>query len=382
MSRDADQNSVYAPIRSRRNLWWKYALLAAKDGHVNAAGMISNALPQMIDEYLIPMYATSFRETTAGQPNADYLWMVNAAKITVFRHWVPLIAQYELNGRQIFDLDDNLVALLRQTDLGEATLEQWHAPYETFYVRFGRQPDMRIPFENDEFEYLEGAYVARTPFGEEDGKRLKFGFTTVKADGRGVMLPGYFIDILPDEQCLTVANAVEAALARRLAEVEDRADDDEATCAFNSHQRNEVNDSVELLRAGATLLVNALFYLENIRTHQPSPEPGRDTPPARVARWFQLPDKRRFKEQSTLTADGYAVVRLVGREISTAGTGLGGSSVRTHWRRGHWRQQRHGVGLSLVKRLWIKPVLVAAIREDATSLPGHVYTTGGANELH
>lgn len=373
MTRDTDQFSVYAPIRNRRDLWWKYALLAVRDGHVNAAGMISNALPQMIENYLVPMYATGFREATAGQPNADHLWMIHSAKISVFRHWVPLISQYELNGRQIFDLDDNLVELLRQTDLGEATLEQWNAPYETFYVRFGKQEDIRIPFENDEFEYLEGAYVARTPFNTEDKVRLKFGFTTVKADGRGVMLPGYFIDILPDEQHLTVANAVEVALARRLAELQDQSDDDEAARAFNSYQRNEVNDSAELLRAGATLLVNALFYLENIRTNQPPQEPGRDTPVARVARWHQMPDKRHIKERSALTADGYALVRLVGREVNATTTNPTGSSVRAHWRRGHWRQQRHGVGLTFVKRLWIKPVLVAALHSNSTPVSGHIY---------
>lgn len=32
--------------------------------------------------------------------------------------------------------------------------------------------------------------------------------------------------------------------------------------------------------------------------------------------------------------------------------------ARTHWRRGHWRTQRHGQGFSLTKTLWIKPMLV------------------------
>lgn len=375
MSIDIDQKSVYAPIRSRGTLWWKYAVLSAKDGHIDAAGKISQALPQMVDDYLIPLYATSFRQATQEQPNADYLWMVHAAKIDLFRHWVPLVAQYELNGRQIFDLDDRLVTLLRQTDVVEATLEQWHAPYEAFYVRFGPQLDMRLPFEDDQFEYLEGAYVARTPFDEKGGMRLKFGFTTVKADGSGVKLPGYFIDILPHEQLLTVPLAVEAVLARHLAEMEDRSEHDEATRALHRHQRSEVNDSAELLRTGSKLLVNALFYLESIRVSQPPPEPGRDTPAERVSRWLHLPDRRRHKEQSALSADGYAVVRLVGREASAEDASTSGVGVRAHWRRGHWRQQRHGAGLALLKRLWIKPVLVAASHGDVLNLPGHVYTT-------
>jgi hypothetical protein len=39
-----------------------------------------------------------------------------------------------------------------------------------------------------------------------------------------------------------------------------------------------------------------------------------------------------------------------------------GTHVRPHWRRGHWRQQRHGAGLALTKLLFISPVLVRADR--------------------
>lgn len=37
-----------------------------------------------------------------------------------------------------------------------------------------------------------------------------------------------------------------------------------------------------------------------------------------------------------------------------------GTSVRTHWRRGHFRMQRHGAGLSLSHPVWIQPLLVNA----------------------
>jgi hypothetical protein len=37
-----------------------------------------------------------------------------------------------------------------------------------------------------------------------------------------------------------------------------------------------------------------------------------------------------------------------------------GTSPRMHWRRGHWRDQLHGPKLSLVKKMWIEPVLVNA----------------------
>lgn len=49
-------------------------------------------------------------------------------------------------------------------------------------------------------------------------------------------------------------------------------------------------------------------------------------------------------------------------ETTTQGSepGGGGWTVRPHWRRGHYRQQRYGVGLSQRKTLWIKPKFVNA----------------------
>ena len=34
------------------------------------------------------------------------------------------------------------------------------------------------------------------------------------------------------------------------------------------------------------------------------------------------------------------------------------STPRTHWRRGHWREQRIGAGRSQIKSMWIEPILV------------------------
>lgn len=377
MSIKDDEFSPYAPIRQRGMFWWKYGQAAARDGHVTPAGMISGQLPSMIERYLVRLYVTGFADTVRGQENADELIGVHLAKTMMLRHWVPTVGQYELCGRQIFDLHDSLVEMLSETDLGECTLENWNAPYEAFYVRFGKQDSMSLPFEGDEREYLDGAFVARTPF-DGTGYRLKIGFTTVKENGRGVTLPGYFIDFQPKELKLTVPEAIDAALKRKMAEYdEDDADGNEQSRAINSFRRQESEDSAELLKAGATLLVNALFYLEGLGSSSPEPGPGRDTPPERVARWYQMDSKRRRKEKSALSADSYAIVRLVGSEVAdSAGRGANGS-LRTHWRRGHWRLQRHGEGLSQCKRIWIKPVMVGSDHgADPSLMPGHVYMTG------
>jgi hypothetical protein len=42
-----------------------------------------------------------------------------------------------------------------------------------------------------------------------------------------------------------------------------------------------------------------------------------------------------------------------------------GTFTRLHWRRGHWRLQRYGIGLVESKRIWIEPVLVGGKNENA-----------------
>jgi len=48
-----------------------------------------------------------------------------------------------------------------------------------------------------------------------------------------------------------------------------------------------------------------------------------------------------------------------------------GNSVKTHWRRGHWRHQLYGVGLSEHKLIWIRPAIVRKDQGEPTY--GHIY---------
>ena len=379
MSLASDSASPYSPIRQRSTRWWDYAMRAAKHQAVTLDGRIAASLPMRIEQDLVLNYVRDFHALMKDSPNLGELMCINYAKVSVFRHWVPLIAQYELAGRQIFDLHDALADMLTHTDLGECTLEGWNPPYEAFYVRFGKQDSMSLPFEDNQREYLDGAFVARTPY-EGGGHRLKFGFTTVHEDGSGVQLPGYFVDLIPSEQRMTLPDAIEASLARRLAmyDAEDNSPDaDKETAAINSYRRAEARESIELLKAGATLLVNSLFYLENLgSTALPEPGPGRDTPSDRVVLWHQVASPKRHKQKASLTSDGYAIVRLVGSEVADTFGRAAAGSVRPHWRRGHWRWQAYGVALALRKRILIKPVMVGAAEHDGTPLPGHIYMAG------
>ena len=373
--------SPYAPIRLQESPAWHFARSALADGMMIADGRISSEFyPQLRGSLIDPMLDQIGAGVRSGQiPNDGNVIGPLVAKIQSYAQWVPLIAQYEGSGRQIFDLHDKLTELLLHTDLNETTLANLHTPYPAFFVRFGRQDQVRLRFEANTFEYVDGAFVAYAPWDEAGSLRLKIGFTMVHLDGQQVGYPGPFFDILPNELAMPVNEGIAAALHRRLGDAGDDPNDDNNARGLKSHLRAEIEDSAELMRHCASLLINALFYLESIEHHLPEPTPGRDTPPDLVAMWMSKPLKR-YKFQSKLRAEGYAVVRLVGAEIETPTQkdgGDAGHSVRVHWRRGHWRMQPYGPQRESRRRIWIKPILVGGDALVKTTY-GHIYVPPGA----
>jgi hypothetical protein len=373
--------SPYAPVRYQHEIWWKYAVNIARRGLVVADGRIASTLPDIIMSELVEpsvhAAALEIKREVQDQEMLGHVVGQFMAKAMEHRHWVPLVAQYVLCGRQIFDLADDVVDMLEQTDFGDSTLADWRPPFDSMFIRFGKREGIRIPFD-DGFEYLDGAFVALTPWDNTGEKRIKIGFTTVKEDGAGVMMPGYFLDFHPNEQILPVRDAVESAMRRRLDAFQDDPSDDATTRALNAHRRHEASDAGEILRQAVALMVNSMFYLESVGETRKL-GPGRDVPPTATAQWASATDRQKEKLKSKLLSEGYSAVYLMGTEYQREGvtSTQGHSTKRSHWRRGHWRMQPHGQGRALVKRIWMKPQMIAADRVQ-DDMPGHVYVVGGA----
>lgn len=370
--------SPYAPIRLREEDWWQFARQVGVEGFVTPNGMISGNLTDLIMSSLIAPKMRAIGNLSTGSPEDQYALGQTFVKLLVQRHWVPFVAQYELNGRQIFDLNDEVVSLLGKTDITDCTLQEWNPPYDCFFVRFGKQELIKLPFDSG-FEYLDGAFIAVTPWGEPGGpkRRLKIGLTTVKDDGSGVMMPGYFIDFTPDEQLMNVPEAIESFLKRKFSDLDDDEGDGPNHAAIVALRKEELTESAELLRQSTALVVNALYYIESIGSTKDL-SPGRDVPPELHVKWEQTPLIRRHKLTRRFTSEGYALVRMMGDEFQHSGAAVDDSraDVSTHWRRGHWRRQPHGPQLMMRKRVWIRPVLVNPARPH-DDLPGHIYSVGG-----
>lgn len=382
-----DQNafSPYAPIRWRDEFWWSYGKAAAKEGLVRADGRIAASLPDMIMSNLIQTMQAGAAQWIQTLPPDERGRVAGQlmAKLMEQRHWVPLIGQFEANGRQIFDLHDVLTEALLQTDVGDCTLEELSLPYDCFFLAFGKQQEIKVPWEDD-YEYADGAFVAVTPWDEAEPKkrRYKIGLSTVKKDGSGVMMPGYFIDFIPSEASMPVHEAIDAAMDRRKKAFFEGVSPGSQDEALALNRTAELEEGAILARKALALVFNAMFYLESLHDI-PSATPGRDTSPELVAKWSATKPDRRHKLQGELTASGYTVVHLIGSEIADAIASAGGrpDGVRTHWRRGFYKQQPHGPKNSLRRRQWTRPTIVNAHKsESGEDIPGHVYVSGGSKE--
>lgn len=375
--------SPYAPVRWREEGWWIYGKLAAKQGLVRASGHITQSLPGFILRDLVDPLIANASDILEDVPEDQRGSAVGAmvSKAMELRHWVPLIGQYEANGRQIFDLHDCLTEALLNTDVGDCNLDGLKLPYDCFYLAFGKQNEIRVPWEDD-FEYADGAFVAVTPWDSADGsvkQRFKVGLSTVKKDGSGVMMPGYFIDFTPDEAAMPVQQAINFAIERRKAAFHEGTTPGSQAEAIASYRVAELEEGAVLARKALLLVFNAMFYLESL-SELPSESPGRDTSSQLSSKWRAAAPTKRHKLKSEITANGYTVVRLIGSEIADAMNLKGGrpDGVKTHWRRGFLRNQPYGPERSLIRRQWIKPTVVNASKGGLDDAPGHVYVPGGA----
>jgi hypothetical protein len=377
--------SAYAPIRLREQPQYLFARAEARDGAITAEGTIASDLHARIQETLIKPSMQMALETCYSEKFDDSAIATAIAKFLSYSDWVPLIGQYERCGKQIFDLHDSLTEMLGHTDLGECTLEDLHLPYSCFYIHFGKLLDVKHVFDSAEgtYAYMDGVFVALSPWDEEGNCRIKMGLSTVHEDGTGVMYPGLFIDLLPEERKMPVLLGIESALARRHKAHQADADSTETYMAIMRRAQDDDEDAAETLRKAASLVINALFYIESLRENLPSAGPGRDTPPSLMAKWSTANPRQRQKQRSALLADGYALVHLVGGEIEAQSTtATTGASRKVHWRRGHWRQQPYGEHKLLRRRTWIKPVLVGAADAATVETPGHIYLAPGSDRPH
>lgn len=373
--------SPYAPIRLQNEFWWQFSANIAQKGFVAKDGKFSGDVPNMIMKQVIhPIIASAAEAAKAGNEinQAMPLLIANSFEL---RHWIPLTAQYQLSGKQIFDLGDTLVEMLLNTDVSDCTLKNWQSPYEAFFIRFGKQNKISLEFDEGVREYADGAFIAVTPWDDAGTqRRIKIGFTMVKDDNSGVMLPGYFMDIIPEEQDMPIKESIQHAINRRIANLESEVTNDALSASIKASRIDEIKKGEKIVKALLELVINSMFYIESLGGESKF-SPGRDAPPLYVAEWENATPEKRVKLRKKIINDGYTIVRMAGHELNGSSGTNTGEFKKTHWRRGHWRNQPYGEKLSLVKMRWIKPVMVNADK-STEPVTGHIYVAENKASIH
>ena len=87
---------------------------------------------------------------------------------------------------------------------------------------------------------------------------------------------------------------------------------------------------------------------------------------------FAKTAKEQKKLDEKIEQLGFTKIKYVGQSFKCNNKNLfENSSIQSHWRRGHWRNQKYGERLMLKKTIWIMPTIVN--HEKGQPLQGHIY---------
>lgn len=292
---------------------------------------------------------------------------------------------HRANGGAIYVLPDRLVEEFDNTDCSEVLVQDIALPFPDVFLKF--TPPR--PLSLDERALVDGCYVVKQ--GDEyllmltsrlEGVDYERSLSIACAD------PTFSLHLPAKDPLTSVNAAVDAGIEDFLAKNAPPEDDFSQTVERPDGTKTTVLDvrrdsrrrRIELFRSQEpvfrsclNIVVNAACFIA-FRPEDIS-EGWEGEPPAEwIAAVEEEPTSRAKRDRKRdaakrIEAGDFTRIRICGKDLfgwdheeKAPGTG---TSPRAHWRRGHWRRQRHGVGLSLVSLRWIRPTIV---KKDAGPL--------------
>lgn len=306
------------------------------------------------------------------------------------------------NSRQIFQFDNSLSEALSMTDIHDVPWSEIKMPYKNFYISFGTSGSKPFTLKSDGYEYaIDGAYIKFIKEGEsvvfkESSIMIDFTSKLIRPDYQTAidnMTPGFLLGeptysfILSGESTDSVKDAIDKGELNNLKHC-DHMDTMNYENALNYAKeicltgkedikltavRDKYFRGREIIKPSLEILFNCIFYLsqypENVQIKYSDHK-------AKVLyknleRATEADKKEKIKKE--IYANEYSRIRFVrdNKIINMFKSIPTGKEVRTHWRRGHWRNQAHGEKHLEHKRKWIHPVLVN--KDKGIAETGHIY---------
>lgn len=319
------------------------------------------------------------------------------AEETLVTAWLKYVGA----GKQLFHIPPHMSDMLRATDADDVPVAMVRVPYRTLFLHFGSQADLELA----PGWLIDGCYVEHHP----EVPLLSFTFTARPSDPSRMAEwhsfgePVEVVHLAEDAFGCDLATAVDRVVAERVnchreemakgdgditAEIEATADGrilpggmrvERVSAARAEYQLDVLEQRQRTVHGALQLAVNALCYLtaypDDIKDEWPE-----GTPVALRRAAEEGPPNKRKRAAQELARIGYSRIKVCGGALARAQanqTHVGGLSgpltVRTHWRRGHWRRQAHGEGRSLRKLIWLMPILVNPGGGGDADI-GHIYT--------
>lgn len=271
---------------------------------------------------------------------------------------VQCMAQLEMDGFPLYDIEPTLLEALAHSDVGDMCLEDLRAPNRAYYLHWGPQDGLKLHGKYP----VEGAFV----FCHHEDWRVGL---VARTDHPWMLAPQRDVfqlrfpaacRSLPFDQAVDLALQCDTQdLAATARQIQDAAPE---RLRLIAEIRGELEANTPVLKEALRLAGNCFAYLTAY------PEDSRfdwapDTPVSMQAK-LQRGGKERERTASKLNAMGFFQVHKVGLDFLQAAERAhqaqvsSGRSVEPHWRRGHWRHQAYGEKLSLRKLIWMRPMRV------------------------
>ena len=305
-------------------------------------------------------------------------------------------------SRQIFQFENNLASALTNTSIDDIPWSEIHLPYDDFYISFYNEHCIQFTVQPYGFTYLiDGAYIKRAKAGEsllfnENSIIIDFSSKLIEPDYTKAINdnpPGILFEepiysfILSGKPNETVKNAIERGEDNYLkyCDYMDNTNYEQSLSLIKKLNYN-FNDFIKLslmkdkyfrgkqyIIPSLPILFNCLFYLtqypENIHNQYSDHH-------AKIA-YKELDRINNITLEKKINKDilqkEFTRIKFVkDQKISLiVKTTLNSKILRTHWRRGHWRNQFIGGKEPKHKYIWIQPTIVN--KDVGTNSTGHIY---------
>lgn len=310
-----------------------------------------------------------------------------------YRNWT----EWYKYGKNMFSFSKKLLQMLEKTDVSKITPDNFHLPYDIFYLSL---KPLNIKIADDREEIIEGVYIGHNiwnPSGEhpEGYCDLSFHFAGdfknvfnkylphVKSrieysEGKFDEYPlGDFWTVLlnfeKSEKRETVQQAIDYFLTNLKEEIFPKPDTQNTV---TDYELDFFSSTLKLLGKTLNLVINCMLYLS-----QPADKKDVDIklPKGLPSNFdkklsFAKTAKEIKKVEDKIERLGFTKIHFVGQSFQRShGALLNNSTIPTHWRRGHWRNQKYGKNLMNNKVIWILPTIVN--KDKGEPIKGHIYDT-------